>query len=250
MVTEFPGNSSAMKILSWNMGKRQRASARLPLILDELSIDVGLLQESSTVESPPSGFATIVTPDLLPDTMILIRDHLMPEAVRPSPLPWFGSYAALARAEMTDIQIDLVSVHALARPARPRELDGLDPDDIRRPDEAEPWLNDLAIAQLIPYLKGRRFLVGADLNTSRHFQAGSLLERAKHAGWVELIEHHHGQQVPTFHTRRSRKHQLDYLFADRETAASCLDVAVLTELTDGRGDGTSDHAPIVAVLDL
>ena len=74
------------------------------------------------------------------------------------------------------------------------------------------------------------------------------MERALERGWVDLAYRHFSDQVPTFLTKRSSAHQLDYLFADEETAESCVDVMVDRSRTDLAGDGSSDHAPVIATF--
>ncbi len=119
-------------------------------------------------------------------TRIVARTELEPTLIDPSPLGRFGSYATTATCSVNGIQFFVATVHALARTADASEIGQLDADQIRRPDVSEPWVNDVAFALLQPAVTGHRFILGADLNTSRLFPGGpSFFSRAGENGWVD-----------------------------------------------------------------
>lgn len=239
-------------VATWNLAKRTRAVNRLPELLAAHDIDLLLAQEAGPLITAPGGYQTVNTRGPSPDTRILARNHLHVRPINPSPLARFGSYACVATASIAGNEYLVASVHALARAALLSELNGLDPDQVRRPDVDVPWVNDLAFHLLDPVVRDRRFILGADLNTSRLFPDGgpTFFDRAGQAGWVDLVHRVHGDQVPTFRTRRSHRHQLDYLFTDEETAGQVADVSADVSVTDRDGDGSSDHAMVIASFKL
>jgi hypothetical protein len=174
------------------------------------------------------------------------------QPLTPNPLVALGSYATVGTCEIAKEPYVVASIHPLARPAIPEEVEGLDPDVVRRSDVTVPWVNDVAFHHLRQVVNGRRFLVGADLNTSRLFADGgpAFFRRAAEAGWVDVVSEFHGDQVPTFLTSRSHLHQLDYLFCDQATAAALHRVEIVTSVTDRLGDKTSDHAIVKATFEV
>lgn len=148
----------------------------------------------------------------------------------------FESHAAVATICVEDSEFVVASAHPIAQPADAAMYVGYDADTIKRGGVAEPWKNDVVFAGLEPYVPGKRFIVGVDLNTSRLFQGGpAYFDRAADAGWVDVVWSARGEQVPTFLTSRSNAHQLDYIFVDRRSAAGLKNVDVLTRVRIGMG---------------
>lgn len=89
-------------------------------------------------------------------------------------------YATVATCVIGGEEFVVASLHPRARPATEEELAGLDPEVVRRPDVSVPWVNDVAFHLLDRVVRGRRFIVGGDLNTSRLFTGGgrTFFERA------------------------------------------------------------------------
>lgn len=240
-----------LTVATWNMNKRAKAVKRLPELLKGHGIDVLMAQEAPGLVDPPTGYESVYTPDPRPDTAILAREGLLLTLADESPLRMFESFAAVATISRDGAEFILASAHSVAAVAPPSMYAGFDADAIKRDGVDEPWRNDVVFAGLEPFVRGRRFVVGADLNTSRLFPGGpAFFDRAAAAGWVDVVWRARGEQVPTFLTSRSNAHQLDYIFVDQQSANGLQNVEVLTDVTDLDGDGSSDHAMLVASLEL
>lgn len=241
-----------LRVLTWNLARRRRLRRVLEFLEDQ-RIDLALLQETPAVTGYRQRYAAVWSPSLQPDCRILARQDLPLQLVKPSPLERFGSHACVATVEVPGLgQLLVASFHALARRAHREELDELDPEVVRRPRERQPWLNDLAFHLLAPVCKGR-FLIGCDINTCRAFDDGQFVHRAREAGWSDLTWRHLERELPTMFKGGRRGHQvyqLDHLFADERLACRLQDLMVDTSVADVVGDGTSDHAPVIATFAL
>jgi endonuclease/exonuclease/phosphatase family metal-dependent hydrolase len=105
---------------------------------------------------------------------------------------------------------------------------------------------------LSPLLAGRRFVVGGDFNSARHFDAvykrrthGSLTAKLAAVGAHDCHFALHGREVQSYWGRAKEAYQVDHLFVDADTAPSVQRCDVLTTDDTRR---LSDHSPLI--LDL
>jgi endonuclease/exonuclease/phosphatase family metal-dependent hydrolase len=101
---------------------------------------------------------------------------------------------------------------------------------------------------LQPLLAGRRFIIGGDLNSGRHFDA--VYKRATHRRFLEKLatvgahDCHfalHGREVQSYWGRAVEAYQVDHLFVD---AAAAPTVRACDVLTTEETRALSDHSPV------
>ena len=251
-----------MRIVSWNLGiaygpYREHHDRAWRALLD-LDPGIAFLQEAVPPAWLPPEWHVVTYPFELWGSAVISRFPLTPIAFAPeSHLGRFGAYLALAHAELPDGTRTVVgSVHERTRPASRRLLAGLDGERMRRPSVPEPWWNDVVWHGLADLVRGERFLLGGDWNTSRWVDADGNPEpagqefhdRAAADGWVDLHHRIRGREVRSwFGTMSAREHQPDVIFADQWMAGRVADAWVEQGLArDGR---LSDHAPVIVEVD-
>ena len=104
-----------------------------------------------------------------------------------------------------------------------------------------------------------RWVIGGDFNTSEFL--GSKTQRAanveaiarlEHLGLIEIVRRHNGRPIPSYKPiRKSAKaiHQLDHLYVS-DTLLELPFIAEIGAWTEFVDSGLSDHAPIIATIDL
>ncbi len=252
-----------MRIVTWNMGvafgpyKEHHADAWAEVMA--LAPDIACLQECVPPAALPGGWNIVVGPFSLWASAIMTRLPVVPVSFEPdSHLGRFGSYLAVATVSLPDGTTLLVSsVHERTRPASARQLEGLDGPAMRRPSVDVPWWNDVVWHGLADLVRGHRFLVAGDWNTSRWVDADGkpepagleFFERAEADGWVDLHQRTVGHEERSwFGTLSPRVHQPDVIFADALTASGLVDCRVEPAWAAERK--LSDHAPVIAELGL
>ena len=247
-----------MRIVTWNLGiafgpYKERHDEAWRALLD-LEPDLAFVQEAVPPAWLPGEWQVVTYPFELWGSAIVSRLPIEPIALAPETvLGRFGAYLALARATLPDGGRAVVaSVHERTKPASRRLLAGLDPERIRRPSVPEPWWNDVAWHGLAELVRGDRFIVGGDWNTSRWVDtdgrpepAGQeFVDRAAADCWVDLAHAALGREVRSwFGTVSAREHQPDKVFADERTAAGLVSARVEQALA--RDERLSDHAPLI-----
>jgi len=200
-----------MLIVSWNMGCGPRSRYRRThedawRYLLALRPDVALVQEALLKSAPPPPLGTTFWgSDRGTDsgTAIFVRSGVVAEpfAIR-SP----GSYASAISVYSSGLPLLIASVH-------------VGPGDYKENRR-------VLIDALIAATAGRRFVVGGDLNTARHWDA--VYGGRTHANFFKMLEEHgfydchwaqHGREVQSFWGHQTREaYQCDHFFTDRTTA--------------------------------
>jgi endonuclease/exonuclease/phosphatase (EEP) superfamily protein YafD len=143
----------------------------------------------------------------------------------------------------------LVSIHSNAYPLSAERLAGRQDRVARRCHPEEIWEVEAIAQDLEGLLRGERFIVGGDLNSSLLFDEVNrydfnklLFENLTAAGFVDTRPRFSAAEVQTYYKPNRRPYQLDHVYADPVTEAS---------VTSWRVDpspvqlGLSDHAPII-----
>lgn len=266
-----------MRVLTWNMGywghsKRHEEAWRW--LLDELRPDVALLQEcvppgwvgrdhgllfhrASETSRQPWGTAIVASgmelrPVEVPELAAWVA-QLGPDAPRRCSATNLPGRCPSAELHVPGIgPLLVVSVHNPHFPIDPVLLDGIDVSAMKLQLAKGVWLLDALFHFLGRHL-GRPLLLGGDFNYSRLLDhpkpKGNVefFDRVAAEGFVSLHRKFHDQDERTYFSKGKGPHQLDYLYADASVAArttSCSAVAY------ERVAGLSDHAPLVAELEL
>lgn len=267
-----------MNVVTWNMGYMGHAKihdAAWHWLFDTLQPDVAFLQECVPPEwaykqgSLVFGRAYPKTPSHRWGTSLYTSSL----RTTPSPLTeveeWMSmlgpdapnKFAATdlngwcMSAEVDAIGMEPVLVLSIYNPYYPiprNLLQGIDLKGIKLELNNDVWLLDV----LFYFLKRRLdkpLLLGGDFNYSRLLDQpkprgnNEFFDRIKEEGFVSLHRRFHEADEQTFFHPKRRKHQLDYLYADSSTAdlATSCRVIPYDQVSD-----FSDHAPILATLDL
>jgi exonuclease III len=244
-----------MKVVSWNVGSNSGyAATNTAARLGELKTDIALLQEVNR-DTENLAIFTPCTDVTSWGSAIVTKYAVEPlELAVPSELrPWLR--IAAAEVAVGGIDFLVASVHPHYDPVDPPFQED---SDLRRYllDSARwLWHCDVTFGILNEASRGRRFIIGGDWNTSRALRESSVpdarfseafFERARRAGWCEVGLDDLGREQPTY-TKGGAAYQLDHLFVDAATFATCRIVTINSDVLD---DGLSDHAPIVAEFDL
>jgi exonuclease III len=268
------------RVVCWNLayGKPGRFHShenrrRQWALLGALAPDIALLQECRPTDlegHAPAWMADVyrcvglLQPGWKLCTSVLVRDPLKVEPLDPAAYPdperrWleymFGAVvAAIVRCD--GVEFAVASVHAAGGELSDTAITSADHEQVRRTTLRRAWYNDLAAAALVPFVQGRRFLVGGDWNTALVFDemypsragasAAEFFERRRAAGWCDAMRKFHDDEVRTYLDPRSGSYELDRVFIDPttfDTLVGChgLDDAALS--------GLSDHAPVVVEIE-
>ena len=227
-----------MRIVSWNMGcaTKRYCSVRdeaWRLLLD-LQPDVALVQEAML--DVPAWLLKEGTLFIRPaydgqgwGSGVLVRGA----AARELPLVSPGSFIVAAEVEQPGRSTLVASIHVCPDKHLAKNMG---------------TLGDV----LQPLLAGRRFIVGGDLNSGRHFDA--VYKRSTHRTFLEklaTIRAHdchfalHGQEIQSYWGRAVEAYQVDHLFVDDGTGPAVRACDVLTTDETRR---LSDHSPLVLYL--
>ena len=221
--------------------------------------DIAFLQECAPPPEFPYGWTVHAEPFEIWGSAIVTRLPMTPVRFEPtSHLGRFGAYLATATVTLPDgTELLVSSVHERTAPASKRLLKDLDGAAMRRPSVDVPWWNDVAWHGLADLVRGRRFIVAGDWNTSRWVDAKGIptpsgkdfFDRAEAAGWVDLHQRAVGHEERSwFGSTNPRVHQPDVIFADASTAAGLVGCRVEPEWAADRK--LSDHAPVIAELQV
>jgi exonuclease III len=268
-----------LRVVSWNLAywkprgfNRVENRRRQWALLAALAPDIALLQEcrpADRFDNAPAWMAPdyehvgAIPPRWTACTAILARKPLTivpidPDVLSEAERRWFGylaGYIAVAMVRGHGCEFAVASVHAVAREVTDMAVTTPEHERIRRVALARAWHNDLAVPAMIPFVTGRRFLVGGDWNNARLFDtvypsgaeggAGAsteFFERRRESGWCDAMRKFHENEVRTYFDPSSAHYELDHVFTDPDTygelvACRVLDDVAITEL--------SDHAPLV-----
>lgn len=112
---------------------------------------------------------------------------------------------------------------------------------LRRPGSRQrPYYNDFAFVALERLVRGGRFVVAGDWNTSRGFPGGpEFFQRADERGWAEC---HSGPEEQSYFKKGCGPYQLDHGFCDAETAGALKTCYVRA---NDLPKSLSDHVPLI-----
>ena len=214
----------------WNMAKRPVAWAHL---LDSLSLDLALLQETPT------------PPDKSRVSTLLHDPHYVGRSLGSSIYVRAGAGAAHP--------VELNPEHRVWFAAAEVELESLAPlvaVSVHTPTSSgvRPFVDE-AFDALASLLEGRSFVVGGDFNLSRNYDKvygtthhTEFLDSLPARGFVDCMREAYGEEQRTFWGRTKYAYQNDHVFVSADLAgivASC-------EVAD-RGN-CSDHSPLKLTL--
>lgn len=227
-----------MRVISWNMGcaTKRYCSVREDAwrFLFELAPGVVLVQEAmSDVPSWVRDEGTLFIRSAFQGqnwgSGVLVRGGDPKERA----IDVAGSYVTAADVELVGESVLIASIHVC--PGR---------DLAKNVARLGAALSEL--------LTGRRFVVGGDFNSCRHFDAvygrrthASLLEELSACGAHDCHFALHQREIQSYWGRALEPYQLDHLFVDGPTAGS---VRTCKVLTDARTQSLSDHSPLLLEL--
>lgn len=262
-----------MRMVCWNMqaafGSSSDRQDRAWHYLHALNPDIALLQETSPPEwarrewhifhgkafdHQQWGSAIVVRDGLHPHEMDIPEENrrhqrypgssvvLVETTIDMEPYT-FGSIYASAR-EMTEEQV-----------SRLRE-EGIDVDRLRHGGVQRIWPLYVIFDDLKRLLKDKRFVVGGDFNAARkmddmpHMAGGNrdFFGRIESGGFHNALGKFHEEEVRTYYKKNNHPYQLDHLHCSSEILErleSCEAIEHPVTFLD-----LSDHAPIVAEIDL
>ena len=227
-----------MRIVSWNMGCATKRYCRMRdeawRLLLGLEPDIVLVQEAML--DVPVWLRDEGTFFIKPayagqgwGSGVLVRAAVTKELPLTSP----GSFISAVEVEQPGGPILIASIHVCPDKNLAKNME---------------MLGDV----LTPLLAGRRFIVGGDLNSGRHFDAVN--KRSSHRRFLDKLatleanDCHfalNGREVQSYWGRAIEAYQLDHLFVD---AAAAPAVRACDVLTNDETRRLSDHSPLV--LDL
>lgn len=222
---------------------RRRNPEAWAYLTEELKPDIALLQEVlPSVASHASQIAQSSSPLLF---------HPISETRR------WGSAIYARSLPLTEIELESYHGWVIA-------------GELKLPDESDliavsvhvqiikgyvfPHLTDI-FSQLEERFRGRRFIVGGDLNASRQFDRvygskthGEFFERVEHLSFFECHRKFHAEEQQSFWgSRYKNKYQIDHLFISDNLKDKLISCEVLN---DERVRGLSDHSPLIAQLEI
>ena len=230
---------SRMRIISWNMGCGPRTRYRRThldawrYLLTELQPDVAFVQEALlnyTVASEQGDLYWSADRGSDSGTAVFVRAGI---AASPLEVRSLGSYVAAVTVTHTDSPILLASAH-------------VGPSNYQR--------HRLALAEVLGQLVAeKRFVVGGDLNTARHWdkvygghQHTNFFEALASRDFYDCHWMQHGKEVQSFWGHQAKEaYQCDHLFTDNSSRAKVLDCSIIDNV-DVRS--LSDHGPICLTL--
>lgn len=238
-----------VKVLSWNMAAGYGYSASGHALawewLDAQDADVALLQEVVLSQSRSARWRTVIHSrgrgkgSVGWGCAVLATDErYRPYAPREQDVWLFELDGSVCIAEPTvnDGAVPwLISLHSNAYPMKPERLAGRDVAALRACKPGTVWEVEAAANDLEPILRGERFLVGGDLNSSLLFDTVNryawnqrLFDNLRMAGFVDLRPRHFTEEQQTFFRAATRPYQLDHVFADEQTEATVTSWSVAT----------------------
>lgn len=247
-----------MRVITWNMGgitfagTAERAWRQL-LAWDP---DVALVQEAfAPTDIPNDLWAFTPYRDITPvrGTLIYSKNGLEPHPLRGRFDAAIGDLVTTAYVAVDSTKMLFASIHAVAGPLITGRTEGLDVTSVPTYDGGQHHALDLILDDLsnLTRVRGSRFVVGGDLNTSVRFDdiynqdsASKWFMRARAAKWRPAHPKFHAGEERTFFSKGRPDqgwYQLDHLFTDNKTwneLKSC-DVLQLPDLRE-----LSDHAPL------
>lgn len=256
-----------MRILTWNMGAaltfRGEKHARAWAWLNEQDVDVALLQETV----PPENLKvwdSVVFRNRYPGKdwgcAVLVREGVYEQWMPDDTMPWLGCVggAVTVARPATAPGLWFVSVHSdsssfeSTNKKYPTMYTDLPPrDGIPRCSEKEMWQIEVIAHELQPVLAGTSFVLGGDLNSSLLFGDPTeprLFANLAAQGFTDLRHRHYADEQQTFFRAGWRRpFQLDHVYSDAATEASCVSWQVLPDVAADLE--LSDHAPILVELD-
>ncbi len=144
----------------------------------------------------------------------------------------------------------LVSLHSNAYPIPAEKLAARDLANVRACKPGVLWEVEAAAHELEPLLRGRRFLMGGDLNSSLLFDEVNgyawnriLFANLRLTGFIDLRERHSPAEQRTYFKQGRRHYQLDHVFGDARTESQVMSWSVVPDVAEERD--LSDHAPIL-----
>lgn len=254
-----------MRALTWNTGCAYGSTYKgsNPRAWQQIAAwapDVALLQE---VMRPPAwvpASEVIFTPydfsDQIGTAVWVPGGRPQAAELALSWLPHLPPQVTVAQVELADVTWLLASMHANTKELDRQKLPPL-PAQTGCSTSGKVFPLDVILADLAPHTRGRRFVVGGDLNAALRFDAlypptsvyygnAEWFGKAAAVGWLALHpKFHAGEQRTLFRPGKDEAFQLDHLFCDRtswDAAAACdvLQVPYLDEL--------SDHAPVAVEI--
>ena len=151
---------------------------------------------------------------------------MLPDAERRW-LAYLAGYIALATVRVDTCEFAVASVHAVARQVTDMAVTTPEHERIRRVALERAWHNDLAVAALVPWVTGRRFLVGGDWNNALLFDtvypsgaeggpgaSTEFFELRKETGWFDAMRKFHDNEIRTYFDPSSAPYELDHVFTD------------------------------------
>lgn len=260
-----------MRVVTWNCRRATRHSA-LWRYLDELSPDVALLQE---VSSLPAGLADEFS--LLParpitktgslqrfSSVVLVRGEILSEFELRSSLGWVtrelgrfaGNLPACRLALRSGVTLLAINVYSPAWPMALPDLSLHEIAPVKLKLNPRVWLADILWHALtsMNFLADEQMIIAGDFNLSETFddwRGGprgnrEYLDRMAALGLHECLRESQGQLTPTFkNTNGQVLHQIDHVFANEILTHRLLGCAT-GSAARVFGESLSDHLPIIA----
>lgn len=253
----------------WGHSRRYQDAWRW--LLDDLKPDLALLQECVVPDWAASRVHVRFKPGypLSPrqrwGTAVISTCGAITPARPDAVAAWLDSLGAEAQSLCSATRLDswcvggdiaingndvlrVFSIHNPAFPIDRKLLKGVDISDLKLTLNRDLWLQDVIFYFLRREL-GSPLVVGGDFNTSRLLDVPKprgnveFFERLDKSGFCSLHRRFHDTDEQTFFHPKRRPHQLDYLYADPNTARRAVACYVVKDPVDA---GLSDHAPLVA----
>lgn len=185
-------------------------------------------------------------------SMILVRQARLDKFDPTVETPWLRRFQGSAPVALhSDSGLTLCSIHSNAVPVS-IDVDEL-PGTLLRCNEKELWEIELIAHDLAPMLKGKRFIVGGDLNSSlgfnlkyKHKNNSLLFSNLIDYGFNDTRLKFFAQEQQTYFKQGSDPYQIDHVYTDADSFAQLQSWEVLSDLASGRN--LSDHAPVIFTL--
>jgi endonuclease/exonuclease/phosphatase family metal-dependent hydrolase len=248
----------ALRVITWNMGYATPASYKSHV--DEgwqwllaREPDVAFVQEAHVPDWARARRPILYEPSYPTSawgSAIVTREELTPKMVLSEDFPWlryFFGRVVLASVILDGLEVLVGSIHAQAEPQDESRLDKTVLEKTKRRWTTSVWEVDLIFHDLVPFLQGRSFIVGGDLNADPVMdetlsKVGGNRAFFSDLGTAGLLNCSREPQQ-TFFASGKKPYQLDYLFASADwhdrlskcAASGYEDFATL-----------SDHVPLIA----
>jgi hypothetical protein len=237
------------------------AHARAWRWLEAQDVDVALVQEAVLYDGVHAKWDSVVWSSKYGHnwgSAVLTRGSFYAPWDAPLAHPWLRlvAGAACVARPIDPAGLWLVSVHSSADAYKQSEFSTLPSlEGVSRcsSDGSELWEIEVIAHELGEVLRGRRFVLGGDLNSALAFDQNyggceneRLFSNLAELGYADLRPRHRPLEDQTYYKPRSRPYQLDHLYADAATEASVESWTVLSEVASELG--LSDHAPVLVTL--